>query len=40
MKPLLVGCVVSGNDFSFAALVATCECVLNMPTVELAKRMK
>lgn len=36
-EPPLVGCVVSGRDFSFAALVATGECVLNIPTVELAK---
>jgi flavin reductase (DIM6/NTAB) family NADH-FMN oxidoreductase RutF len=33
-EPPLVGCVVSGNDFSFAALKATRQCVLNIPTVE------
>jgi flavin reductase (DIM6/NTAB) family NADH-FMN oxidoreductase RutF len=38
-EPPLVGCVVSGNDFSFAALKATCECVLNIPTVELAQQV-
>lgn len=32
--PPLVGCVVSANNFSFAALRATRECVLNIPTVE------
>ncbi|MDP3511545.1 MAG: flavin reductase family protein [Sulfuritalea sp.] len=34
-EPPLVGCVVSSRDFSFAALQATRECVLNIPTVEL-----
>ena len=35
-EPPLVGCVVSANDFSFVALNATRQCVLNIPTVELA----
>lgn len=35
-EPPLVGCVVSKNDFSFAALSSTRECALNIPTVELA----
>lgn len=35
-EPPLVGCVVSKNDFSFAALNATRQCALNIPTVELA----
>ena len=35
-EPPLVGCVVSENDFSFVALNATRQCVLNIPTVELA----
>jgi flavin reductase (DIM6/NTAB) family NADH-FMN oxidoreductase RutF len=34
--PPLVGCVVSANDFSFKALKSTRQCVLNIPTVELA----
>ncbi len=38
-EPPLVGCVVSGNDFSFAALKTTRECVLNIPTVELAQQV-
>jgi len=38
-EPPLVGCVVSGNDFSFTALKATRQCVLNIPTVELAKKV-
>jgi flavin reductase (DIM6/NTAB) family NADH-FMN oxidoreductase RutF len=35
-EPPLVGCIVSGRDFSFAALKAARQCVLNIPTVELA----
>ncbi|MDP1609532.1 MAG: flavin reductase family protein [Sulfuritalea sp.] len=38
-EPPLVGCVVSGRDFSFAALKATRQCVLNIPTVELAAKV-
>ena len=38
-EPPLVGCVVSGRDFSFTALKATRECVLNIPAVELAKKV-
>jgi len=34
-----VGCVVSGHDFSFKALTATRECVLNIPTAELAAQV-
>jgi flavin reductase (DIM6/NTAB) family NADH-FMN oxidoreductase RutF len=35
-EPPLVGCIVSDRDFSFAALETTKQCVLNIPTVELA----
>ncbi len=35
-EPPLVGCVISGRDFSFAALKATRQCVLNIPTADLA----
>jgi flavin reductase (DIM6/NTAB) family NADH-FMN oxidoreductase RutF len=35
--PPLLGCVISGNNHSFAALKATRECVINIPTLELAK---
>jgi flavin reductase (DIM6/NTAB) family NADH-FMN oxidoreductase RutF len=35
-EPPLIGCVVSGRNHSFAALRATRECVLNIPTLELA----
>jgi flavin reductase (DIM6/NTAB) family NADH-FMN oxidoreductase RutF len=38
-EPPLVGCVVSENDFSFAALNATRQCALNIPTVELAAQV-
>ena len=38
-EPPLVGCVVSGNDFSFTALNSTRQCVLNIPTVELARQV-
>jgi flavin reductase (DIM6/NTAB) family NADH-FMN oxidoreductase RutF len=38
-EPPLVGCVVSGNDFSFKALLATRQCVLNVPTAELAAQV-
>ena len=38
-EPPLVGCVVSGRNFSFAALKSTRQCVLNIPTAELAKKL-
>lgn len=38
-EPPLVGCVVSDRDFSFAALKATKECVINIPTLELAEHV-
>jgi flavin reductase (DIM6/NTAB) family NADH-FMN oxidoreductase RutF len=38
-EPPLLGCVVSGRDFSFTALKATRECVLNIPTVDLAQKV-
>jgi len=38
-EPPLVGCVMSDLNYSFAALKSTKECVLNIPTVELAKQM-
>lgn len=37
--PPLVGCVISGRNYSFDALVATKQCVLSIPTVELAKQV-
>jgi flavin reductase (DIM6/NTAB) family NADH-FMN oxidoreductase RutF len=38
-EPPLVGCVVSDRNFTFATLKATKECVINIPTVELAKKV-
>jgi flavin reductase (DIM6/NTAB) family NADH-FMN oxidoreductase RutF len=37
--PPLVGCVISGRNFSFENLVATKQCVINIPTVELARQV-
>ena len=36
-EPPLVGCVMSDRNYSFETLKTTKECVLNIPTVELAK---
>ena len=38
-EPPLVGCVISDRNYSFEALKATRECVINIPTVELAKQV-
>src|SRR5512133_573101 len=38
-EPPLVGCIVSNRDFSFAALKASRQCVLNIPTLELAAQV-
>ncbi len=38
-EPPLVGCIVSGRNFSFSALKATRQCVLNIPTAELAMKV-
>ena len=38
-EPPLVGMVMSDRNFSFAALKATKECVINIPTVELAGKV-
>ena len=37
--PPLVGCVLSARNYSFEALRATRECVINIPTAELAKKV-
>jgi flavin reductase (DIM6/NTAB) family NADH-FMN oxidoreductase RutF len=37
--PPLVGCVISGRNFSFDALLKTKECVLNIPAVEMARQV-
>jgi flavin reductase (DIM6/NTAB) family NADH-FMN oxidoreductase RutF len=36
-EPPLVGCVVSNRNYSFETLKASRECVINIPTVELAE---
>jgi len=38
-EPPLIGCLVSNRNFSFNALKATKECVINIPTVELAAKV-
>jgi flavin reductase (DIM6/NTAB) family NADH-FMN oxidoreductase RutF len=38
-EPPLVGCVVSNRNFSHELLKATRECVLNIPSVELAGKV-
>jgi flavin reductase (DIM6/NTAB) family NADH-FMN oxidoreductase RutF len=38
-EPPLIGCIVSERNHSFAALKATKQCVLNIPTVEIAKQV-
>ena len=38
-EPPLVGCVLSDRNYSFAALKASRECVLNIPTAELAAKV-
>lgn len=35
-EPPLIGCIVSNRNYSFRILKATKECVINIPTVELA----
>ena len=38
-EPPLVGCVVSNRNYSFTTLRATKECVIAIPTVELAPKV-
>jgi flavin reductase (DIM6/NTAB) family NADH-FMN oxidoreductase RutF len=38
-EPPLVGCVISNRNYSFEILKATKECVINIPTVELAEKV-
>lgn len=38
-EPPLVGCVVSDRNYTFGLLKATGECVINIPTIELAKKV-
>jgi flavin reductase (DIM6/NTAB) family NADH-FMN oxidoreductase RutF len=38
-EPPLVGCVISNRNYTFDILKATRECVINIPTAELAKKV-
>lgn len=38
-EPPLVGCVISNRNYSFGLLEATNECVINIPTVEIAEKV-
>ncbi len=38
-EPPLIACIVSGGDYSFAALRATGECVIAVPAAELAPKV-
>jgi flavin reductase (DIM6/NTAB) family NADH-FMN oxidoreductase RutF len=38
-EPPLVGCVISNSNFSFGLLRASGECVLNIPSVEIAEKV-
>ena len=38
-EPPIIACVMSNRDYSFVALKKTRECVINIPTVELAKKV-
>ena len=38
-EPPLVGCVISNRNYTYVSLKATKECVINIPTVELAVKV-
>ena len=38
-EPPLVGCVISNRNYSFGMLEATNECVVNIPTQEIAEKV-
>jgi flavin reductase (DIM6/NTAB) family NADH-FMN oxidoreductase RutF len=38
-EPPLIACVISNRNFSFALLKSTKQCVINIPTVELARQV-
>jgi flavin reductase (DIM6/NTAB) family NADH-FMN oxidoreductase RutF len=38
-EPPLVGCVISNRNYSFGLLKATRECVINIPTVDIAEQV-
>lgn len=38
-EPPLVGCIISNRNYSFSLLKATKECVINIPTMEIAEKV-
>ena len=38
-EPPLVGCVISNRNYSFDLLMASKECVINIPSVEIAEKV-
>lgn len=38
-EPPIVGCIISNRDYTFDTLKKTKECVINIPTVDLAKKV-
>jgi flavin reductase (DIM6/NTAB) family NADH-FMN oxidoreductase RutF len=38
-QPPLVGCVISNRGYSFGLLKASKECVINIPTIEIAEKV-
>lgn len=38
-EPPIIGCVISNRNYSFNILKTTRECVINIPTLELAKQV-
>ncbi|MDR3476757.1 MAG: flavin reductase family protein [Gammaproteobacteria bacterium] len=38
-EPPIIGCVISNGDYTFESLKKSKECVINIPTVELAKKV-
>jgi flavin reductase (DIM6/NTAB) family NADH-FMN oxidoreductase RutF len=38
-EPPLVGCVISNRNYTYGVLKATRECVINIPTVQLAEKV-
>jgi flavin reductase (DIM6/NTAB) family NADH-FMN oxidoreductase RutF len=38
-EPPLIGCVLSGRNYSFSLLMESRECVINIPTRELARKV-
>lgn len=38
-EPPLIGCVISGRNYSYGLLKKSKECVINIPTVDLARKV-